>query len=137
MSDSGETGKVDVQEESTEQSSNKRSLDTEGDDSERNKRTATGRRTISIKPLHANHTLTEESSKVVSPSSKPANTGSAIQATTVGDSMLKIIVPNSQAGALIGKGGCAIRMVRETSGAKVNVSDNSGVDRMVSFFLKE
>jgi transcription antitermination factor NusA-like protein len=69
----------------------------------------------------------EESSKALSSSDSAA---SAIAAPTA-ETVLKVTVPNSQAGALIGKGGCAIKMVRETSGAKIRISDNSGLDRIV------
>jgi len=91
--------------EDKEQISNKRSLEDNGE-SDRNKRPAT-----------------EESSKALSSNSAPF---------VAADTVMKVVVPNTQAGALIGKGGCAIRTVRETSGAKINVSDNSGLDRIVT-----
>jgi hypothetical protein len=45
---------------------------------------------------------------------------------------LKVMVPNSKAGYIIGRQGSSIQQIRECSGARVNMSDNAGSDRVVS-----
>ena len=45
----------------------------------------------------------------------------------------RVVVPNSRIGNVIGKKGANIKMIREISGARINVSDNTpyGSDRVV------
>jgi transcription antitermination factor NusA-like protein len=52
---------------------------------------------------------------------QPAHGGYAPQPETE----IKLLVPNGQAGGLIGKGGCTIKEIRETSGARIKMAQAS------------
>lgn len=67
--------------------------------------------------------------------SSPTHPQSSRKQSNTNSTIIKLIVPASQCGSLIGKGGVKIREIREASGAMVNVASDllpNSTERTVS-----
>jgi len=81
--------------------------------------------------------LNDVAKEVISKLAELVKTGGATEAAGSEDDLkLKILMPRSAVGGVIGKGGAAIKQLRESSGANISISDTSGTypaaDQVVS-----
>lgn len=81
--------------------------------------------------------LNDVSKEIIAKLAELVKTGGPTEAAgSEGDLKLKVLMPRAAVGGVIGKGGAAIKQLRESSGANISISDASGTypaaDQVVS-----